>query len=56
MTIFKIRGPGADERANRSLAGCVNTKSRSTFYARDGARETLAKIISIRPFTLLTVW
>src|SRR6266436_8580251 len=39
MTIFEIRGPGADERANCCLAGCVNAKGRSAFYARDRARE-----------------
>src|ERR1700730_17505656 len=39
MTIFEIRGPGADERANCSLAGCVNAKGRSAFYARHRTRE-----------------
>ena len=37
MTIFEICGPGAHERANSSLAGCVNAKGGSAFYARDGA-------------------
>src|SRR6266478_4013316 len=39
MTIFEIRGPGAHEGANCSLAGCVNAKGRSAFYARNRARE-----------------
>src|SRR5258708_11004279 len=39
MTILEIRGPGAHEGANCSLAGCVNAKGRSAFYAGDRARE-----------------
>src|SRR6266446_315691 len=39
MTIFEIRGPGAHQRANCSLAGGVNAKGGSAFYARDRARE-----------------
>src|ERR1700738_4807902 len=53
MTIFEIRGPGANERANRSLAGCVNAKGRSAFYARDRARENDGAAIIQERQTLL---
>src|SRR5271168_4751177 len=39
MTIFEIRGPGAHERTNRRLAGCVNAKGSRAFYTRDGTRK-----------------
>src|SRR5260221_10165147 len=39
MTIFEIRGPRANERAKGSLAGPINAKGRSAFYARNRARE-----------------
>src|SRR6202048_641491 len=52
MMIFEIRGPGAHERANCSLAGCVNAKGRSAFYARDRALENdgAAVIQKRKPF------
>src|SRR5260370_909683 len=53
MTIFEIRGPGAHERANCSLAGCVNAKGRSAFYARDRARENDGAAIIQERQTLL---
>src|ERR1700675_2118013 len=39
MTIFEIRGPGAHERTNRRLAGCVNAKGSSALYTRNGTRK-----------------
>src|SRR5579862_9395273 len=39
MTIFQIRGPGADERTDRRFAGSVNAEGRGAFYTRDGARK-----------------
>src|SRR5712671_777883 len=53
MTIFEIRGPGAHERANCSLAGCVNAKGRSAFYARDRASENDGAAIVQERQTLL---
>src|SRR5229473_1760836 len=53
MTIFEIRGPGAHERANRSLAGCVNAKGRSALYARDRAVENDGAAIIQERQTLL---
>src|ERR1700682_1939237 len=53
MTIFEIRGPGAHERANCSLAGRVNAKSWSAFYARDRARENDGAAIIQERQTLL---
>src|ERR1700737_477165 len=53
MTIFEVRGPGARERAYCSLAGCVNAKGRSAFYARDRARENDGAAIIQERQTLL---
>src|SRR6266481_621163 len=53
MTIFEIRGPGAHERANCSLAGCVNAKGRSAFYARDRTVENDGAAIIQERQTLL---
>src|SRR5216683_4844108 len=53
MTIFEIRGPGPHERANCSLAGCVNAKGRSAFYARDRGRENDGAAIIKERQTLL---
>src|SRR5260370_9082082 len=53
MTIFEIGGPGPHERANCSLAGCVNAKGRSAFYARDRARENDGAAIIQERQTLL---
>src|SRR5260221_9893898 len=53
MTIFEIRGPGASERANCCLAGGVNAKGRSAFYARDRAVENDGAAIIQERQTLL---
>src|ERR1700730_18644181 len=53
MTISEIRGPGAHERAKRSLARRINAKGRSAFHARDRARENDGATIIKERQTLL---